>query len=210
MSLRFSLAILAIGAASATAFAGTPAPRDRRAVTIALVTAQDVDPPLMDQIVEEAGAIWNAAGITFEWTRATAPTASKARRIAVVIDDEEAQTALPEPVGPLGWIRFTPNGPEPLIHLSRARADFLCSHWSTSENLTPGGRQRLLGRALGRALAHELGHYLLQSKTHTRRGLMRAAWPADQLFSLDRRRFELTAEQRAATESLRTRMANTW
>ena len=33
-------------------------------------------------------------------------------------------------------------------------------------------------------------------------GLMRANWPSDELLSNDRRGFELTAEQRAATEHL--------
>jgi hypothetical protein len=58
--------------------------------------------------------------------------------------------------------------------------------------------EMLLGRALGRALSHELGHYLLQSKVHTRSGLMRAAWPSQQIFSFNRQGFELSREQREA------------
>jgi hypothetical protein len=40
-----------------------------------------------------------------------------------------------------------------------------------------------VARALGRAAAHELGHYLLASREHARRGLMRARFNADELVS---------------------------
>ena len=46
-------------------------------------------------------------------------------------------------------------------------------------------REMLLARAMGRALAHELGHYLLASKVHTPRGLMKAMLSAPELFLSD-------------------------
>src|SRR5262245_33185011 len=58
-------------------------------------------------------------------------------------------------------------------------------------------RETLLGRAMGRALAHELGHYLLASKAHTSKGLMRARRTSSEFFARERVRFDLDAGQRA-------------
>ena len=55
----------------------------------------------------------------------------------------------------------------------------------------------LVGRALGRALAHELGHYVLQTKAHSTRGLMRASWPSGAFLSPDDRLFTLSPSERA-------------
>jgi len=38
-------------------------------------------------------------------------------------------------------------------------------------------------RAIGRSIAHEMGHYLLRSKTHTARGLMRSLLTADEIMT---------------------------
>lgn len=198
--MRF-LIMLALAGASVTPLAGTTVSREQRAgstITIVLTTAPDVDQALMDHIVEEAEAIWSAAGVTLMWPHGSVPVTADAPHIAVVIDD--VRPGLPQAQGPLGWIPFAPGGPEPSIHLSRASADLLCNEWPNIVNKTMAGHERLVGRALGRALSHELGHYLFQSKLHTTHGLMRATWPSDELFSVDRHGFELTADQRTATE----------
>ena len=44
----------------------------------------------------------------------------------------------------------------------------------------PAAADALLPRVLGRALAHEAGHFLLQSRQHTRGGLMTATLRPDQ------------------------------
>jgi len=46
--------------------------------------------------------------------------------------------------------------------------------------------ERLIGPASGRAFSHELGHYILKSNGHTSQGLMRAAWPSEQLLVMMR------------------------
>jgi hypothetical protein len=51
---------------------------------------------------------------------------------------------------------------------------------------------------MGRALAHEMGHYLLESKTHTLSGLMRAHVSAAEFFGPDNRRFKLDNGQRTS------------
>ena len=56
-------------------------------------------------------------------------------------------------------------------------------------------RETLLARAMGRALAHELGHYLLASKVHTNRGLMKAILNAAELFTSDVRGLRIDPAQ---------------
>ncbi|HXE84735.1 MAG TPA: hypothetical protein VN513_15520, partial [Gemmatimonadales bacterium] len=57
-------------------------------------------------------------------------------------------------------------------------------------------RRELTARALGRAAAHELGHYLLTSREHTPRGLMRARFSSDDLVSDESAAFTLEASAR--------------
>ena len=167
-------------------------------LSIAVQTAPDVEPALVDRILAEAEAIWQAAGVTLDWNRTSAQYARKTPQITVTIDDEAVDAS--ERHGALGWIPFTATGPEPSIHLSRTMAEVLCSQWPNIENRTIAGHRTLIARALGRALSHELGHYLFRSKLHTAHGLMRANWPSDELFASDRQGFELTAEQREAVD----------
>jgi hypothetical protein len=56
-------------------------------------------------------------------------------------------------------------------------------------------REILLARAMGRALAHEIGHYLLASKVHTQRGLLKASRTASELFSVERAGFKIDPSQ---------------
>ena len=51
-----------------------------------------------------------------------------------------------------------------------------------------------MGRALGRVLGHEIGHFLLGSRDHTAKGLMRSEQILTDLVSPDWRRFALSAE----------------
>lgn len=53
-------------------------------------------------------------------------------------------------------------------------------------------REHELARALGRVLAHEIGHVLLSAPFHEEKGLMRAAFPTNQLADDDARPFRLT------------------
>jgi hypothetical protein len=59
-------------------------------------------------------------------------------------------------------------------------------------------REVLLARAMGRALAHELAHYLLASKVHTKRGLLKASRTAGELFAAERNGFRIDVWQRQA------------
>jgi hypothetical protein len=164
---------------------GTVVPR----ITVA-VFAPNVNVSLVNRICAETEAIWTPS-ITFDWHRISAKDEA-ASQLEVTIDDR--RKSLPERQVALGWITFTADGPERSIHLSRSSAEDLLLSTPGVNDKTIATHETLLGRALGRALSHEIGHYLLQSKVHTPRGLMRAIRPSEEFFGIRRDEFELTAE----------------
>ena len=165
------------------------------AVPIAVLAPRDVTDSLVYRICAEASGIWESAGIAFACHRVGSEGEAGGWRLDITIDDRRASV---EPGGALGWITFTANRPDHSIYLSRACADDLVRTTPGLYDKTVAAHEILIGRALGRALAHELGHYLLQSKAHTSRGLMRSVWNSVDSFAVSRAGFELTAEQRAA------------
>jgi len=165
------------------------------AVPIAAYASRDVTDSLMYRIRSEASAIWASASIFFEWHRVDSEAEALEWPIDITVDDRRASV---DPGGALGWITFTDNRPDHSIHLSRACADDLVRATPGLSDSTIASHETLVGRALGRALAHELGHYLLQSKAHSSRGLMRRIWSSGDSFALSRAGFELTTDQRAA------------
>jgi hypothetical protein len=164
-------------------------------VPIAVLAPRDVIDSLVYRICAEASAIWQSAGIAFACHRVGSEAEAGDWPLDITIDDRRLNV---ESRGALGWISFTANRPDRSIHLSRACADDLVRTTHGLNDKTIASHEALIGRALGRALAHELGHYLLQSKAHTPRGLMRPIWSSDDSFAASRIGFELTPEQRAA------------
>jgi hypothetical protein len=90
--------------------------------------------------------------------------------------------------------------PQPEIYLSLANAKGLMALArgvvGVIEQMPPAQREVLLARAMGRALAHELGHFLLKSKLHTPRGLLKAWRTTAELFTPERGGFKIDAAQR--------------
>ena len=171
-------------------------------IAVAVVAPPDVTDSLVNRVCVEAKAIWAPAGIALEWTREASRGEAEPRRlvIAVTIDDRPAPAGRH---GALGWLTFTADGPERLIHLSRGSAEDLLRDTPGLTDGTIASHDAYVARALGRAFAHEIGHYILRSKVHTPRGLMRAAWTASQAFA-SRDGFAVTAEERAeAADNLR-------
>jgi hypothetical protein len=163
-------------------------------IRVAFVAPRDVTDSLATRIWSEAEAIWGPAGLAFEWDRITSSDQARRDAIQVTIETEPAKV---DSERPLGWLTFRDDAPDPSIHLSRTAAEEMLRQTPGSADSTIESHEALIGRALGRVLAHEFGHYLLRSKVHERRGLMRAAWTADQVFALKRDNFELTLQQRA-------------
>ncbi|MGE5242601.1 MAG: hypothetical protein ACM3SQ_00050 [Betaproteobacteria bacterium] len=156
-------------------------------LSVTVRATSDITPSLVARMLDEAGAIWRRAGVTFDWrlTPVGADADSRARSLLVIVDDEPGRPRDGEL--PIGWIVFDDDcSPEPQLHVSYRNARELL----TLTRQDRGGEwmprleeEVLLGRAMGRALAHELGHYLFASKQHTPRGLMESRRSAAEMFA---------------------------
>ena len=165
-----------------------------RPIEVAVVAPRDVTDSMVRSICAEAEAIWASAGMALAWTRDASKEEMHRLTIEVTVDDRQAPVGRD---GALGWLTFTGDQPDRVIHLSRVSAEGLLRDSPGLIDGTFSSHERFIARALGRALAHELGHYLLRSKVHTPHGLMRAAWTSDQTFALRRDGFTLTDQERA-------------
>ena len=164
-------------------------------IRVDVITPAGISDVFLNRMRAETEAIWEPAGMKFQWQRDAAAGAPCGRRVTVIIDSQ-AGLAVDRGTA-LGWIIFKTNVPDPTIHLSLGTADQLLLDISGVDRKVIGTHDMLIARALGRALSHELGHYLLTSRAHTSRGLMRALWPSPELFALYRGGFALTAAERA-------------
>jgi len=212
--------LIASGLAVALASAAPAQPPISPVPLVVTVIESGVPATVVSRLLEETDAIWRAAGVSFLWQRgarepAPVPPGSDmgpwlpASRLRVIIGNDKGVAR--DHRTPLGWIVFdADNTPQQEIYLSYRNA------WSLMAASGPvvGAisqmpalrREILLARAMGRALAHELAHYLLASKVHTRRGLLRASRTASELFATDRAGFRIDTMQRqqiAAAQRLR-------
>jgi hypothetical protein len=153
---------------------------------------------LVAPALTEADAIWRAAELALELRNDSCSVSNAVQPVHVLIDDETKCSAPGEWV--LGWIEFTAsNVPVPRIVVSRATVERLLDRQCRVCARRGPRRHELIARALGRAVAHEIGHYLLRSRAHASRGLMRAAHPPAHFFDEWRRGFTVSAaEARAA------------
>src|SRR5262245_28495383 len=149
---------------------------------------------IADRLKNEAEAIWGQYGIRLEWTHADAPEAAvgsvtldaiverRFKEVQHMGEPTVLGTAFVKPDAP-NWrpVRVSFDATEVLLAFRTRRL-------STAGIVTDGE----LARALGRVLAHEIGHVLLGAPYHDRTGLMRAAFPPDELAEPDRTPFRLT------------------
>jgi hypothetical protein len=198
--------------ASITSAAGAPAASSPAIPPMIVnVSAPGISPQLVSAVLAETDAIWRSGGVTFIWRHAPLVAASRAGvgEIAPYVPNTLHLTiGAARGVGrdgylPLGWILFNDGTvPEQEIYLSHANALAMMEDARGVVGIISAmplaQRETLLARAMGRALAHELGHYLLASKLHTPRGLMKAAMTAVELFMPDNRGFRIEPAQRRA------------
>jgi hypothetical protein len=184
-------------------------------MTISVSASTAISPSLVGYLLAETDAVWRAAGLSLRWrrdadacdrpvvgARGSDAAACPPATLRVVIGSGHTADAARrgDTSMALGWITFDDDAPASEIYLSYDNAVAYITN--AREVVGPTGRmpvmerEILLGRAMGRALAHELGHYLLASKTHTRRGLMRATHTASEFFASERRAFVVDAGQR--------------
>jgi hypothetical protein len=170
------------------------------ALQVAFIAPREMTDSLVRRICAEADDIWQPAGVALECHRIRSVQEASGWPLIVNLDEQQARR---RPEGALGWILFTTDSPGRSIYLSQAHAEELIRHSPGWRNITVAWHETLIGRALGRALAHEVGHYLLRSKLHTPRGLMRAVLSGDEFLALSRDGFELTPDQSLAAARLR-------
>jgi hypothetical protein len=194
MLIATSAAALVV-ASSLAAGAVAPVPPAPLPIAVTVSAASNVRPSIVALAIAETDAIFRSAGVSFAWSvgapALTLLTVSIGNESGIALDGRTA----------LGWIAFDDDDrPEQEIYLSYANAErFLRESRDVtgpSNNMTLAERELLLGRAMGRALAHELAHYLLATKIHTARGLLKAVRSSQEFFSFDRSRFQLEPVQR--------------
>jgi hypothetical protein len=178
-------------------------------IAISVYAEPTVPPAAVRRMLAEADEIWKSNGVRFLWRPAAARVApyaqsSEAGRyqpstLRVTVDDLN-RDSMDDGTTPLGWIRFDhADEPDQEIHVSYGNARALLAGSPAIvgdvSSMPTLQREIYLGRAMGRALAHELGHYLLGSKAHAARGLMRALRPAREFFA-PRARFDIDETQK--------------
>jgi hypothetical protein len=196
--------LIATGLAVALASAAAPveaAPASLPPVVVNVVEAPGVPPALVSRLLAETDEIWRAAGIPFLWRRTTEPLDADPRTsdtgpllpsaLRVIVGNDKGVAR--DQRTPLGWIVFDKDAPQQEIYLSYKNAWTLMA---ASRVVLGALDQMPMARAMGRALAHELAHYLLASKVHTKRGLLKASWTAAELFAMERRGFRIDLWQR--------------
>jgi hypothetical protein len=192
--------------------AGVPADSSSPAaapIVVNVFPEPGVSPTLVSRLLAEASAIWRPSGFAFVWQRGTRDVVGATRlmetgpyhpsTLRVVIGNSRG--AARGEKTPLGWIVFDDeHEPQREIYLSYPNARSLMDSArlviGVIEQMPPAQREALLGRAMGRALAHELGHYLLASKVHTQRGLLKANRTSAELFAASSHGFQLDQSQR--------------
>jgi hypothetical protein len=151
------------------------------------------DPRTLGEIIQGAREIWRPyADVTFD---VTGTGVGSPRSLRLIITD---RTNTLTDGASLGWIEFVDGQPSNVITVSTSAATALmkASRWG---GLPKSVQRMFLVRAMARAIAHELGHYLLASRDHARRGLMRGTLTADDIMQPRRSSSRL---DRAEVESL--------
>lgn len=209
MPIASSLAAVVFG----STLAGAAAPvTSLPPVTINVSPSSTLSAPLVTRILDETDAVWRTAGFSFVWRRQNdaerqraidaGPCVAPTLRVVIGRGRAEDSSKRNTATTALGWIVFDDGRPDPEIYLSYDNAEaYLASARSVvglTDRMPVAEREILLARAMGRALAHEIGHYLLASKLHSERGLMRATHTAVDFFGYERRAFAVDAAQRQA------------
>jgi len=151
--------------------AGRPALR----IIVVAQGSVPVDRQMLADVTRTVRDIWRPyADLTFE-SGGEGVMLGSALRLVVT----DRTSTLSDPAS-LGWIEFIDGQPFNTITVSvtAARTLLQASRWGVFPKIV---QRTFLTRALARAIAHEIGHYLLASREHAARGLMRGQLTADDI-----------------------------
>lgn len=156
----------------------------------------------VQELAREVRAIWAPLlHVVLEPAEAEVSPRDSAIRLVLRTEDRPLPPAGQLDRSPaLGWIEFVDGVPKPVITVSVARARASVNRAVVAgrlvQELPPAVGHRLTAVALGRAIAHEIGHYLLQSTTHSRKGLMRAGFGPRELTARGTEGLQLSPAER--------------
>jgi hypothetical protein len=177
------LAMLAVLAFLLHTMAGAPEPalpRPGLLVSVRTEGRHALDADTLVRITTAVQELWRPyAEIRFTAWGSEARLPRHGDELELVITD---RTLPARDAGSLGWIEFVNGRPARIITVSTTAARTLMegSSWNGRPltNLPLAVRRTFLAGALSRSIAHEIGHYLLGSREHAVRGLMRASFAA--------------------------------
>ena len=168
-------------------------------VAVRVVAPAGVDDQLVAGMFRELASVWKRCGVeVLSYAEGLEP-----RPVTTVSLILSSGWPPADAAGGLGWIHFDSNPaqtPAPVLMVSLAATRALVEagdYRGIPVAQRPLALQReLIARALGRAAAHELGHYLLASREHAARGLLRAQFRRDELVSREAAAFGLEVPER--------------
>jgi len=159
------------------AFLGLVSAQTCQSIRLQVITMMPLPDRVLEVVVDEAAAIWAPYGVTVTATRQLVrPEGSQDEWMTLIIRDAPQ----PEPGRALRGGRRQLAG---LAFTAGVPGNLMTASWSVARDMAAGtglprtaGSDRLAARLLGRAVAHEIGHYVLRTRDHAPRGLMRAAF----------------------------------
>lgn len=172
---------------SAALLAATPIDRPSTLPVVHISIEQEpgvqLDEADIDAIAQDIARIWRPAADVI--VTAEGPAGLFARdQVRLVLT---ARSLPDEDAAGIGWVAFVDGQPQPVLTVSLAAVSRLLvsGTWSGRPfaNLPARAATLFMRRAVARAAAHELGHYLLRTKDHARRGLMRAVFTVEEIMS---------------------------
>lgn len=178
-------------ARAAAAPAATPLPQD---LYLRLTATSDLLPAARASLIHQAEDIWLRESVRLHWLAPAEPEPPGAPVLRVLVGHLLGRPEASE-AWPVGQLQPpTPDGPRLAIaSIAAARRVIAAAGHETDP---PVLAEHRLGLVLGRAIAHEIGHYLLGTRDHAPRGLMRAQIDARDFSDLRDGRFFLDAVAR--------------
>ena len=205
MRLRRTIAfatIVVFWCVMATPEARRKARADTHILAVTLVAAAQVPDTVQRVMRVEAARIWQHEGVGVTWNQDATRDHRDTSALRVVF--VQAELGLPADDRRYAIAEFHRAHRRILVSLSAAEravthglARINGAGWPAEPH------DRAWGLVLGRALAHELGHYLLGTAVYSRRGLMRASFPARDLVDPRAANFFLLDDGDAALVSAR-------
>lgn len=164
-------------------------------IWLQIVPAASIRKDALERVAAETRSIWAPYNVIVLPTFALSDLDRREgdHRIRLIVRDAPANRIDGRaPRGFRGLASITFDGPAPS---DVVYASIDCARAAVGaaglEGLAPEVRSRLAARLLGRAVAHELGHYILGSKAHSKRGLMRASFGPAELMAEEHHGFRL-------------------